>query len=119
MILIWSGVMNAIEFVKNCGVEEAKGLLDKYGHSGFYCHFAKIFNITISKSFCVKKDQFHTIDMSDLKQIVEAFELIDSYDGLSEANNWINNIISNGGMTNIQAANCELQKAINLVEQCQ
>lgn len=86
--------MNAIKFFKSMGLKSVKQFLEN--------------------------DNIRTKEMiDDLKQIVEAFELVESYGGLKESNNWINNIIISGGMTNIQAANCDLQKAINLVEQCQ
>ena len=89
--------MNAIEFVKKFGFIEAKNTLDD-------CIFleAAFFN-------CLGFD----ICVSDLKQIVDAWNLVERFGGLEESKelhydefrsdiNWNN-----------------LQQSINIVEQCQ
>lgn len=87
--------MNAIEFVKNYGIDEARDKVQD-------CEFldAEFFN-WMGNDVCV----------SDLKKIVDAFELVESYGSIKQAKyflsicaDWIKP---------------SLEQAINLVEQCQ
>ena len=104
--------MNAIEFVKEYGIEEAKKAIKNVA----WCETAYCMRL---KHGCFKTNSDCCIDINDLKQIVDAFELVDSYGGLKGAKNWIKNVVSNESMSNIMAINSDLSKAINLVEQCQ
>lgn len=89
--------MNAIEFVKTFGFIEAKNTLDD-------CIFleAAFFN-------CLGFD----ICVSDLKQILEAFELVASYGGIAEASCYVFEETGEDCYYNKS-----LEEAINLVEQC-
>lgn len=89
--------MNAIEFVKTFGFIEAKNTLDD-------CIFleAAFFN-------CLGFD----ICVSDLKQILEAFELVESYGGIAEASCYVFEETGEDCYYNKS-----LEEAINLVEQC-
>ena len=94
--------MNAIEFVKTFGFIEAKNTLDD-------CIFleATFFN-------CLGFD----ICVSDLKQILEAFELVESKGGLVECKK----ILSRDNFTWCSGGSVygnPLKRAVNLVEQCQ
>lgn len=90
--------MNAIEFVKKFGFIEAKNTLDD-------CIFleAAFFN-------CLGFD----ICVSDLKQIVEAWKLVERYGGLEVAKT----CEYSEDLDHVKY-NVDLAKAINLVEQCQ
>ena len=94
--------MNAIEIVKKFGFIEAKNTLDD-------CIFleAAFFN-------CLGFD----ICVSDLKQIVDAFELVESKGGLVECKK----ILSRDNFTWCSGGSVygnPLKRAVNLVEQCQ
>ena len=90
--------MNAIEFVKKFGFIEAKNTLDD-------CIFleAAFFN-------CLGFD----ICVSDLKQIVDAWKLVERYGGLEVAKT----CEYSEDLDHVKY-NVDLAKAINLVEQCQ
>ncbi|MEG1232290.1 MAG: hypothetical protein RSE18_00515 [Acinetobacter sp.] len=93
--------MNAVDFVKECGIDVAKRTL---GNAvGFGCSEVDLFG---------GKYIFRT---DDLKQIIDAFELIEAWGGLEDAKLY-------------NLSHCEskpdsmgykLIQAISLVEQCQ
>lgn len=88
--------MNAIEFVKKYGLQEAIKVVDLYPVS-------TLINIDGS---CVS--------VLDLKKIADAFDLVERFGGISLAKDKIN------GKTdfNLTAMEGYLKQAINLVEQC-
>lgn len=82
--------MNAVQFVKEHGIEYAKSII-----------------AACESGFLPKNNNY-----SDLKQIVEAWELVESHGGLHEAKWDLDNPV-------IDASNAfDLKQAINLVEQC-
>ena len=96
--------MNAIEFVKECGIDAAKRTLNNA--IGFGCAEIELF---------AGKYVFRT---DDLKQIVDAWELVEKYKnrhgGIRFRIRW--------GMFrygDTQEFNDRLKQAINLVERCQ
>lgn len=91
--------MKAIEFVKKYGIEEAIKVINLFPNSTL---------INIGGS-CVS--------VSDLKQIVDAFELVDRFGGYDSVLNMINNPTCFGD-SNFEIE-IKLNEAINLVEQCQ
>lgn len=86
--------MNAIEFVKKFGLDLAKRDVAAW-QSGF-----------------IKRDDFlehYGFDiLDDLKQIVDAFWLVEKFGGSNESRKYVDNRILP-----------ELSRAINLVERCQ
>lgn len=87
--------MNAIEFVKKFGLDYAVKLLN--------------YDQSISDHVC----QLDFGESENLKQIVEAFELVEKHGGINEA-------IEATGSYYIKPSDWEdLNNAINLVEQCQ
>ena len=90
--------MNAIEFVKKFGFIEAKNTLDD-------CIFLEAASFN-----CLGFD----ICVSDLKQIVEAWKLVERYGGLEVAKT----CEYSEDLDHVKY-NVDLAKAINLVEQCQ
>lgn len=94
--------MTAIEFVKDCGIDAGKRTLNNA--IGFGCQEIELFN---------GKYIFRT---DDLKQIVEAWELVDSYGGLNRSKLTVN---YPAYLNNKESGTCyRLSKSINLVEQC-
>ena len=82
--------MNAVEYAKQNGIEKARIHLEK-----------------------MKAERWINSFFNDLKQIVDAFELVESYGGLSEAKWDLDD-------PKIDASEAlDLKQAINLVEQCQ
>ena len=99
--------MNAIEFVKECGIDVAKRTLNNA--IGFGCAEIELF---------AGKYVFRT---DDLKQIVDAWELVESYSGLSMAKRQYScfaNACESVGV-NQSPRVLALGRAISLVEQCQ
>lgn len=94
--------MKAIEFVKKFGLEHTKYLIEDTELTEFAIH-----------STCGGKYYQDTVSVSDLKQIVDAFDQIDSLGGLDEAKEEYHSRIQNNECIS------GLNKAINLVEQCQ
>lgn len=103
--------MNAIDYVKQNGIEKAKIHLEK-----------------------MKAERWINSFFNDLKQIVDAFELVEYCYGLSDAKElleeinsekWVYNLYTNT-VISVDYAPSEdmcirynvLEKAINLVEQC-
>ena len=104
--------MNAIEFVKKFGFIEARSVLlkSKYHYEvDVYLVDTKEFTyIAIQPS---ENDAF--VSLTDLKQIVDAFKLVERYGGVEEANKLNYDEFRSDINWN------SLQQAINLVEQCQ
>lgn len=80
--------MNAIEFVKKFGISKAKGIT------------------FVMLDGTVNYDGF-SVNLNDLKQIVDSFELVEKFGGLNESRKYVDNRILP-----------ELSRAINLVDQC-
>ena len=96
--------MNAIEFVKECGIDVAKRTLNNA--IDFGCAEIELFG---------GKYVFRT---DDLKQIVDAFELVESKGGLVECKK----ILSRDNFTWCSGGSVydnPLKRAVNLVEQYQ
>lgn len=104
--------MNAIEFVKKFGSCEARSVLlkSKYHYEvDVYLVDTKEFTyIAIQPS---ENDPF--VSLTDLKQIVDAFKLVERYGGVEEAKELHHDEFRCDIYWN------NLQQAINLVEQCQ
>lgn len=99
--------MKAIDFLKKFGLEHTKYLIEDTELTEFAIH-----------STCGGKYYQDTVSVSDLKQIVDAFELVEKYKnrhgGIRFRIRW--------GMFrygDTQEFNERLKQAINLVEQCQ
>lgn len=90
--------MNAIEFVKKFGLDLVKRDVAAW-QGGF-----------IKREDFLENYGFDILD--DLKQIVDAFKLVESYGGLSEAKELHYDEFRSDTTYN------KLQKSINLVEQC-
>ncbi|MER1952436.1 MAG: hypothetical protein ABS863_00365 [Aerococcus urinaeequi] len=83
--------MNAVEFVKKFGIDKAKDLACRDKTSIGYLSI-----------------EHHNLNQEELKQIVDAWELVEKFGGLNESRKYVDNRILP-----------ELSRAINLVEQCQ
>jgi tRNA U34 5-methylaminomethyl-2-thiouridine-forming methyltransferase MnmC len=81
--------MNAVEFVKKFGFDKAKDLACRDRTSIGYLSI-----------------EHHNLNQEDLKQIVDAWELVEKFGGLNESRKYVDNRILP-----------ELSRAINLVEQ--
>lgn len=97
--------MKAIDFLKKFGLEHTKYLIEDTELTEFAIH-----------STCGGKYYQDTVSVSDLKQIVDAFELVDSYGGLKEAKEWMQKDIDDEYWDDQSERR---KQAINLVEQCQ
>lgn len=97
--------MNAVEFVKKFGVDEAKKFTGWYGGDTAF-KFLKVKEKSISVH---SGDQPYDFHINDLKQIVDAFELVDKLGGLDKAKTYVPDHYKSE----------RLKQAINLVEQCQ
>ena len=84
--------MNAVEFVKKFGLSEFKEL-----------YLASLY----VDPFRPPNDKIIGIKKSEIKELFEAFELVEKFGGLSESRKYVDNRILP-----------ELSRAINLVEQC-
>lgn len=77
---------NAIKFIKDQGVEKAREVVESASKtSKFYCYEFNIGKIRIRNNFSDKQDYMFTICLDDLKRLVESFDLIKSYGGISMA----------------------------------
>lgn len=102
--------MNAIEFVKEYGLDYSKRVLEAAPKSANFVEW------------CPLRSRFYITDvgcnratlLTELKQIVEAFDLVESYGGLDEA---LLCVYEETGEDCYY--NKELEEAINIVEQCQ
>lgn len=99
--------MNAIEFVKENGIDSTREKID--------------FLENRSRNKSEDKAQL----LIDLKQIVEAFELVDKFGGFEKANKTLKKAYDNCSSIisirkiGFECSYSDLQEAINLVEQCQ
>ena len=116
--------MNAIEFVKHHGINETQRIVSTYPNHTHVTDDARMF----INSEVYKKSVPHFADsidamvkIADLKQIVDAWELVESYSGLSMAKRQYScfaNACESVGV-NQSPRVLALGRAINLVEQCQ
>jgi hypothetical protein len=126
--------MNAIEFVRKFGICEAKAVLLKSEY-----HFEVDVYLPDMKEFTYiainPTDSCPYVGLSDIKQIVDAFELVEYCHGLIDAKElleeinsekWVYNLYTNTVISADYAPSEDmcirynvLEKAINLVEQCQ
>lgn len=102
--------MNAIEFVKEFGIDHAKRAV--FREEAPYAKAVCVYNGRLT--FSVSMGGPEWVLIADLKQIVDAWELVESYGGLETAKTCeyledLDHVKYNVG----------LAKAINLVEQCQ
>lgn len=119
----------AIEFVKkygqrslNIAVENAPSNAESYW-DGYYFRenpqfefnngFHPVWNLTENEGDYFKKRGFDPIPINDLKQIVEAFELVESYGGLQVSIDHLNHR-REYGLYQLP----KLKQAIELVERC-
>ena len=108
--------MNAIEFVKKFGWEEASevvaGIPEKFQCNplGLVCYDNNTYKY--SDRF---KPRRSLVNMADLKRLVESHELVEKHGGVVDANamSW------KLSKMNLDTQAEQLKKAINLVEQCQ
>jgi len=100
--------MDAIEFVKKFGIAAASDLW--YRSFPLYENDICILNGIV----CTLSGNF-LFDLLDIKQIVDAFELVGSYGGISNAKDHVLTLAHIEEYDKM----VELQKAINLVEQSQ
>ena len=104
--------MNAIEFVKKFGWKDAKVCL-------LNCASPE------DKWFMRRGDLISGQEFDNLKQIVEAFELVDKFGGFEKANKTLKKAYDNCSSIisirkiGFECSYSDLQEAINLVEQCQ
>lgn len=100
--------MNAIGFVKKFGVEESAKIANEsveFGKNVFY---------DLSDELYYGSNFGGRICVNDLKQIVDAFELVEAWGGIDKTKDRIDWAIVN---KNFYAADM-MKHAINLVEQC-
>lgn len=93
--------MNAVEFVRKFGVEESAKIANEsveFGKNVFY---------DLSDELYYGSDFGGRICVNDLKQIVDAFELVDKLGGLDKAKTYVPDHYKSE----------RLKQAINLVEQ--
>lgn len=104
-------IMKATEFVKKFGWDEAKGLIAKHEK----CYMPDVFDMWSDELqdfvLCTKYASF---DMSDLKRLVESYELVQSYGGLSKSRKWIERTVFK-----LSDSMIALKQAIADVEACQ
>lgn len=119
--------MNSIEFVKNYGIDEAKRVLSKNSTSKYFCKYLNTKPFTIKDTFSNNPDLDETawVLVSDLKQIVEAFELVERFGGFDKSNKMLKKAYDNCSSIisirkiGFECSYSDLQEAINLLEQCQ
>ena len=103
--------MKAIEFVREHGLEVAREALSNMPKDWDYCCL-RIPDFNFQKRVSCIAD---CVDMIDLKQIVDAFELVGKVGGLDNAKTFDESCMyCIAHLTTLD----NLQKAINLVEQC-
>lgn len=108
--------MKAIDFLKKFGLEHTKYLIEDTELTEFAIH-----------STCGGKYYQDTVSVSDLKQIVDAFELVET--GLLELKktmfndsrdlDYVKNWILNVSDKLLTEKGAKLKQAIKLMEQCQ
>lgn len=94
--------MNAIEFVKTFGWVTAVNLCNKSQE----CELSEVL------FYDSENDKYECVDNEKLKQIVEAWELVERFGGLEESKKLHYDEFCSDTSYN------KLQKAINLVEKC-
>lgn len=109
--------MKAIDFLKKFGLEHTKYLIEDTELTEFAIH-----------STCGGKYYQDTVSVSDLKQIVDAFDLVEKHGGLFQAKCQIENECPDFEFGELEyyedgdiyfTKYADLEKSINLVEQCQ
>lgn len=108
--------MNAVEFVKKHGIEAVKEAVNSTTEEETAAFESTDLDPIVSKKgttigFNVK---VHQIKYEDVKQIVDAFELVESYGGVGEASCYVFEETGEDCYYNKS-----LEEAISLVEQCQ
>lgn len=113
--------MEAKEFVKEHSINEAKRIISTYPSHTHVTNDARMF----INSDAYKKSVPHFSDsvddmvkIDDLKTLVDAWELVESRGGLSEARA-IEQQYWNSGVGSAMLVAMEIKQAIKLVEQCQ
>lgn len=102
--------MDAIEFVKKFGWEKAKEAITHVA----WCETAYCIRL---KHGCFKSASDCCVDINDLKQIVDAFELVEKAGGIDNAKGICS--VEDTHYLGCKLPNCDdLKQAINLVEQC-
>lgn len=100
--------MNAIEFVKEYGLDYSKGVLEVVPKSANFVEWYPL----RSRFYITDVGCNRAVLLTELKQVVEAFELVEKYGGINEA-------IEATGTSYIKPSDWEdLNNAINLVEKC-
>lgn len=102
--------MKAVDFIKKFGWDEAKriiGMSRKHGKSGLH--------YSLSNELYYGASMNDRISVEDLKQLVDAWELVEKRGGLSEARA-IEQQYWNSGVGIAMAVSMELKQAIELVE---
>lgn len=94
--------MDAIEFVKKFGWEKAKEAITHVA----WCETAYCIRL---KHGCFKSASDCCVDINDLKQIVDAFELVEKLGGVEKAKTYVPDHYKSE----------RLKQSINLVEKCQ
>lgn len=114
--------MNAVEFVKKHGIESVKEAVNSTTEEETAAFESTDLDPIVSKKgttigFNVK---VHQIKYEDVKQIVDAWELVDRFGGLFSAKVSLNKEGYTGGIEcgDDLIDDDQLKKAINLVEQC-
>lgn len=109
--------MNAVEFVKKVGICEAKAVLLKSEY-----HFEVDVYLPDMKEFTYiainPTDSCPYVGLSDLKQIVDAFELVESLGGMAMAKDVFDIEIHEPHYNYDAEKVTRIEQAINLMEQC-
>lgn len=113
--------MNAIEFVKKFGVKEAKRIVEYRDNHAKSTHVFKFNESCIDKGVInggaylyTKSYNDYSVSVGDLKQIVDAFELVERFGGIEHAKNERD---FRREQNILQRYDAEISEAINLVEQ--
>lgn len=104
-------VVEAVDFVMEYGFKYSKEVLKDAPDSANYVEWYPL----RSRFYVCDFGCNRAVLLSELKQIVEAFELVGSYGGISNAKDHVLTLAHIEEYDKM----VELQKAINLVEQCQ
>ncbi len=78
--------MNAFQFIQKFGFKSAtevlKGAPD---NAEYYCHEFQIGKIRMFRSYSSNNDSIHTINLKDLKRLVDSVELINLFGSIATA----------------------------------
>ena len=99
--------MTAVEFIQKFGWEKAR---ESMSHVA-WCETAYCIRLGHG---CFKSASDCCVDINDLKRYVDAWELVQFYDGLSQSKFWVSMM---DGCDHVQSRVNELKKAITLVEE--